>query len=1117
MTSRPRFGTRIKTPLIFSFVVAACVAETVSAQVGTPALVSPVQVINDTQPTYSWSAVSGGTEYYLWINGPSGATLFTQWYTAPSVCAGSLCSLRPNVVLAQGAHRWWVQAKSGSAVGPWSLATDFRVSSVSDPPVAPTLDAPEGTASNATPRYSWNAVSTASDYQLWVDGPSGNVLQQWYTAASVCSGSSCSVTPNVTLAAGTHIWWVRARNGAGDGPWSASKQFVVTFTAPAAPTLVSPSGTIGGTLPNYSWNAVVGAAEYQLWVDGPSGNVIKQWYSATVCPGATCSVTASVSLAEGSHTWWVQARNGIGPGPWSAPMRFTVAVGLTVPGMPTLVSPTGAISGLTPSYTWNAVATAAEYQLWVNGPSGDVISQWFGAGSVCSAATCSVRPNVTLAEGAHTWWVQARNGVGVGPWSLPKQFSATAVVIMPVAPSLVAPSGSIDDATPTYGWNVVSTATDYYLWVDGPSGNVIKQWFGASSVCSGATCSVTPSLVLAAGMHTWWVQAKNGAGDGPWSAPKPFTVTSGVPKPAAPTLVSPSGTISDVMPTYRWNAVSTATDYHLWVDGPSGNLIKQWNSAASVCLGGSCSLTPNVVLAAGSHLFWVQARNAAGDGPWSSALTFQASPGPSERIYVDGGLVAACASGDYSISQRGCTGTDGNAYPSIAAGFAALTSGKTLEIRSGTYVENNSRVPALGAYGSMTTVSAFPGELVVWENDDIYFDTLSLAGNANNITVRGIDFRGKRYIASNERQWVQWQGNVWRTTDATRPMGEVTEVKSGCSAATVICAKEVRSYLGEEKTSPAHLLSTGSDGDFFQDHTTDRLLYVYSASGNPTQRADIWETGLGITIGNNSSGTGLVAVEQCAFDGQGHVHLKGGYRWKVSRNAFFRVGTDFNDHHIYAWSNLSEGNEAIYEHNTFETDAGTGAALHVYGTGNQVANQPPDYHIFRYNLVRGGGFWGVLLDASHSKVTNNSFSLEDRGDRAINLQNFDASFNVISNNIISRPTLIPIIFEGSSGNRPSGNMVEFNLTDAGSLTMGTCSGCTLSGNLTGTSPGWVVAQPSSWIDFRLAPGSAAIDGGLNLGSPDDVGLDPEDIVWPPSTVDQDLHGSAWEIGAFVRR
>ncbi|MGH9321273.1 MAG: hypothetical protein ACRD3V_15485 [Vicinamibacteria bacterium] len=506
-------------------------------------------------------------------------------------------------------------------------------------------------------------------------------------------------------------------------------------------------------------------------------------------------------------------------------------------------------------------------------------------------------------------------------------------------------------------------------------------------------------------------------------------------------------------------------------------------------------------------------------GPGSGAppLFFQETASPIAGIYVDKYLAANCTADNYSIAARNCTGADGDAFRTIGGGLSALTSGITLYIREGTYAENDATLPALGAFASMTTIAAYAGEAVVWQNNDIYYDTLSLAGNANNITVRGITFQGRPYSGSNLRQWVQWQGNVWRSTPATSPTGEIIELKSGCNASTVLCSKAVRSCLGQEKTGPANLLSTGSDGDFFQDHTTDRVLYVYSDSGNPGLRADIWETGLGITIGNNSSGTVLVVVEQCTFDGQGHVHLKRGYRFRVSKNLFYRVGADWNDHHIYSWSNLSAGNEAIYEHNYFENDGGMGAALHVYGTGNQVPNQPPDYHVFRYNLVKSRSFWGVLLDASHSRVTNNSFSLENRGDRAINLQSFDASFNVLANNIITGPPLAPIVFEGNDGDRPSSNVLQFNLTDEASLTLGTCSGCTLTDNRTATSPGWLVAQPSSWTDFRLGAGSAAIDSGVNLGAGFQIGLDPADGAWLPSTADQNLHRSSWEIGAFVRK
>lgn len=68
--------------------------------------------------------------------------------------------------------------------------------------------------------------------------------------------------------------------------------------------------------------------------------------------------------------------------------------------------------------------------------------------------------------------------------------------------------------------------------------------------------------------------------------------------------------------------------------------------------------------------------------------------------------------------------------------------------------------------------------------------------------------------------------------------------------------------------------------------------------------------------------------------------------------------------------------------------------------------------------MRGAGFWGVLLDASHSAITNNSFSLEGRGDRAINLQTFGASFNVVANNIISRPSLLRSFSKGAPETAP---------------------------------------------------------------------------------------------------
>jgi hypothetical protein len=84
---------------------------------------------------------------------------------------------------------------------------------------------PTGTITTTTPTYTWNAVSTATYYYLWVsDTSSAAKLHTWYTAAQVnCpSGTGlCSVTPGTALAPGTATWWVQTWNPAGAGPWSS--------------------------------------------------------------------------------------------------------------------------------------------------------------------------------------------------------------------------------------------------------------------------------------------------------------------------------------------------------------------------------------------------------------------------------------------------------------------------------------------------------------------------------------------------------------------------------------------------------------------------------------------------------------------------------------------------------------------------------------------------------------------------------------------------------------------------------------------------------------------------------------------------------------------------------
>ena len=299
---------------------------------GAAAPVAPSGAVASVTPTFSWNVPpdTGSTDpatwYLLWVNGPSGAPVIKQWYTAAQAnCNGSSCSVTSANALTGGNHTWWVQTWNATGYGPWSPGMSFTVSAERTTGKA-TLVSPNGTGVNLSPAYTWNEVVGATWYYLWVNGPSGAVIQQWYTSAQAnCNGTTCSVTPAKVLSSGAHTWWVQTWNDSGYGPWSDGMAF--TRTAPGKATLISPIGTMGTSAPTYTWNEVSGATWYYLWVNGPSGSVIQQWYTAAQagCNGTICSVTPGTALGAGDHTWWIQAWNNAGYGPWSNGLGFSVA------------------------------------------------------------------------------------------------------------------------------------------------------------------------------------------------------------------------------------------------------------------------------------------------------------------------------------------------------------------------------------------------------------------------------------------------------------------------------------------------------------------------------------------------------------------------------------------------------------------------------------------------------------------------------------------------------------------------------------------------------------------------------------------------------------------------
>jgi hypothetical protein len=97
---------------------------------GKVTLVSPSGTTSTNTPTYTWNADSHSTWYYLWVNDSTGNRI-KQWVTAAQAGCPSgtgTCFLTPDIALATGSGKWWVQTWNANGFGPWSDGLSFNAS-----------------------------------------------------------------------------------------------------------------------------------------------------------------------------------------------------------------------------------------------------------------------------------------------------------------------------------------------------------------------------------------------------------------------------------------------------------------------------------------------------------------------------------------------------------------------------------------------------------------------------------------------------------------------------------------------------------------------------------------------------------------------------------------------------------------------------------------------------------------------------------------------------------------------------------------------------------------------------------------------------------------------------
>lgn len=368
------------------------------------------------------------------------------------------------------------------------------------PPPAPILIAPVGTIQNTATTFTWNVVTNAAYYDVWVNDTTTGQTQ--VVRNQDVTGTSLSAT----LSPGdAYEWWVRAFNAINvAGAWSGGTSFTI-----AVPVLtpIGPTGYVGNATPTFSWTAATGAGYYDLWVnDATSGQ--QQVVRNTHVAGT--SLASPVFLTPGhGFQWWVRAYFSSGTAtPWTAMTQFTVTqLGQVMP-----VSPTGSVATGQPTFTWIAVAGADYYDVWVNNlTSGQ--SQVLRNSHVIGT---SWTPTTILPPGLnYQWWVRAFSNNGDWSiWGTGATFTETLLAV----PALIGPSGTGTGSMPTFFWNAVTGADYYDLWVN-------DSTTGRSQVLRNTHIVGTslPGSLTVGHKYEWWVRALASNGDySDWSNPLTF-------------------------------------------------------------------------------------------------------------------------------------------------------------------------------------------------------------------------------------------------------------------------------------------------------------------------------------------------------------------------------------------------------------------------------------------------------------------------------------------------------------------------------------------------------------------------------------------------------------------
>ena len=508
---------------------------------------------NDAQgrPTLKWNAVTGAAKYEVYR-----ARSKDGDYIKYSTVTGTSYT---NTSYIEDGNTYYYKVRALDAngtAGAWSsiVSVTYRAASTG------TLSAPAVTGGNDSqgrPTLTWKAVTGAAKYEVYrARSRSGE-----YIKYSTVTGTSYTNTSYIEDG-NTYYYKVRALKSDGTaGAWSSIVS--VTYRAASAGTLSAPSVTGGKDSqgrPTLTWNAVTGAAKYEVYrARSKDGTYSK--YSTTT---GTAYTNSSYLTSGATYYYKVRALDANGnAGPYSAVVSVTCRLKLTAPTVTGSTDSQGR-----PTLKWNAVTGAAKYEVYrARSKDGDYIKY--------STVTGTSYTNTSYLANGTTYYYKVRalgSDGTAGPDSTPVSVTYKA----PFGAPLV--TGSKDSqGRPALKWDKVTDAAKYEVYR-------ARSKDGTYSLMSTQSATGYTNTSYLANGTTYYYKVRALKANGTASAySSVVTITYGtVPTPAAPAMRSAKADSAGI--TVSWDTAANAVTYNVYRTADAGS---SWTQVASSVKGTS--------------------------------------------------------------------------------------------------------------------------------------------------------------------------------------------------------------------------------------------------------------------------------------------------------------------------------------------------------------------------------------------------------------------------------------------------------------------------------------------------------------------------------------------------